>query len=126
MILIMLIEKACACLKNSGNLKYGTSRNNQGFRFPLSIKIVVIHLTPYQVCIMDNRGHGESRGTNFYLRYTCSNFIVYGTISDVLQHSTTTFAWDCFELLTHLRWDDVHIVGLSMGTSSLPHLPCQI
>lgn len=50
----------------------------------------------YQVCVFDNRGHGDS-------------------VSSVLYTSTSMLARDTQELLDHLKWDSVHIVGLSMG-----------
>jgi len=50
----------------------------------------------YQVCVFDNRGHGDS-------------------ISSVLYTSTSMLAQDTKELLDHLGWTKFHLVGLSMG-----------
>jgi len=50
----------------------------------------------YQVCVFDNRGHGDS-------------------VSSVLYTSTAILAQDTRELLDHLRWSKCHVVGLSMG-----------
>jgi pimeloyl-ACP methyl ester carboxylesterase len=50
----------------------------------------------YEICIFDNRGTGRSSTPK-------SNY------------STSQMAADAHKLLLHLCWDDVHVVGISMG-----------
>jgi pimeloyl-ACP methyl ester carboxylesterase len=53
-------------------------------------------LPEFTVCIFDNRGSGLS---------SCPK----------PPYKTTMLAEDAVALLDHLEWEDVHIVGLSMG-----------
>jgi len=53
-------------------------------------------LDDYQICVYDNRGAGQSDSPSG--RYT-----------------TSMMAADALELLQHLKWEEVHVVGISMG-----------
>jgi len=50
----------------------------------------------FQICVFDNRGAGKSSIPNTF-------------------YSIRRMALDAWELLHHLRWHSVHVVGLSMG-----------
>ncbi|EGG16966.1 hypothetical protein DFA_07947 [Cavenderia fasciculata] len=54
------------------------------------------HSSKYTFCVFDNRGIGQSDSPSF--NYTSSDM-----------------ATDAKELIDHLKWDKVHLVGVSMG-----------
>jgi pimeloyl-ACP methyl ester carboxylesterase len=56
----------------------------------------------YQICVFDNRGVGIS---------DCPGG----------KYSTAIFANDAFDIIEHLGWESVHIVGLSMGMLLIDH-----
>ncbi|KAL6060401.1 AB hydrolase-1 domain-containing protein [Balamuthia mandrillaris] len=54
------------------------------------------HYNEFQLCIFDNRGVGRSG-------------------SPKRRYTTKGMAYDALELLQHLGWDEVHVIGISMG-----------
>jgi pimeloyl-ACP methyl ester carboxylesterase len=54
------------------------------------------HEDEFQICIFDNRGCGRS---------SCPES----------KFSTSAMAKDTLDLLDHLEWEKVHVVGISMG-----------
>lgn len=59
-------------------------------------ELVAEHGDEFEVCIFDNRGCGRS---------SCPDS----------KFSTSIMASDALDLLDHLKWDKVHLVGISMG-----------
>jgi pimeloyl-ACP methyl ester carboxylesterase len=58
--------------------------------------LVKEHEDEFQICIFDNRGCGRS---------SCPES----------KFSTSVMAKDTLDLLDHLEWEKVHVVGISMG-----------
>jgi len=56
----------------------------------------LIGFPQYQVCIIDNRGSGK-------------------TVTPCGRLTTSTMAQDVIQLLKHIKWDKIHLVGNSLG-----------
>lgn len=70
----------------------------------------------WQVCTLDNRGAGRS-GLPTKKRWTYQSALpyFYHVTALCLTFSTTEMAHDVLNLIDHIQWTDVHVVGISMG-----------
>jgi pimeloyl-ACP methyl ester carboxylesterase len=66
-----------------------------------------------QVCTFDNRGMGDSSDQSSTSNTNNNNANIIN--NGERQLTIMQMATDCFDLLDHLGWTRVHIVGMSMG-----------
>jgi pimeloyl-ACP methyl ester carboxylesterase len=89
----------------------------------------LVSFPQYQVCVVDNRGSGRTvtptgRITYVYLFLNyVSQSLNINSILTPRSHSTSWMAQDVEQLVNHLGWDKVHLVGNSLGMNSV-HVEC--